>query len=161
MRKFGTSGRPLETELLILSDGRIFIHNLTQPFADLLNKLNPAGGQIAPRARRIPVPASRPAFHQMNFQTEIETLIRARYPILYVITSEEMRVQNCVVEIAAEAAEESLRVELQHRHRARRHFHPVAEEPQRRHQRPAGGAGPGHRTGRAGHLSCSRISIRS
>lgn len=37
----------------------------------------------------------------MNFQTEIETLIRARYPILYIITSEEMRVQNLVVEIAA------------------------------------------------------------
>jgi hypothetical protein len=36
----------------------------------------------------------------MNFQTEIETLIRARYPILYVLTSEEMRVQNLVVEIA-------------------------------------------------------------
>lgn len=37
----------------------------------------------------------------MNFQTEIETLIRARYPILYVITSEEMRVQNILVQIAA------------------------------------------------------------
>src|SRR5579864_6241348 len=37
----------------------------------------------------------------MNFQTEIETLIRARYPILYLITSEEMRVQNLIVEIAA------------------------------------------------------------
>jgi hypothetical protein len=37
----------------------------------------------------------------MNFQTEIETLIRARYPILYIITSEEMRVQNSLVEIAA------------------------------------------------------------
>jgi adenylate kinase family enzyme len=36
----------------------------------------------------------------MNFQAEIETLIRARYPILYIITSEEMRVQNVVVEIA-------------------------------------------------------------
>src|SRR5438132_5604056 len=36
----------------------------------------------------------------MNFQAELETLIRARYPILYVITSEEMRVQNLVVEIA-------------------------------------------------------------
>ncbi len=36
-----------------------------------------------------------------NFQTEIETLIRARYPILYVITSEEMRVQNILAEIAA------------------------------------------------------------
>jgi len=36
----------------------------------------------------------------MNFQTELETLIRARYPILYIITSEEMRVQNLAVEIA-------------------------------------------------------------
>src|SRR5882762_1090901 len=37
----------------------------------------------------------------MNFQTEIETLIRARYPILYIITNEEMRVQNLIVPIAA------------------------------------------------------------
>ena len=37
----------------------------------------------------------------MNFQTEIEILIRARYPILYVITSEEMRVQQVLLEIAA------------------------------------------------------------
>jgi SpoVK/Ycf46/Vps4 family AAA+-type ATPase len=37
----------------------------------------------------------------MNFQTEIEILIRARYPILYVITSEEMRVQRILLDIAA------------------------------------------------------------
>src|SRR5262245_55411605 len=36
----------------------------------------------------------------MNIAREIETLIRARYPILYVITSEEMRVQSLVVDIA-------------------------------------------------------------
>jgi ATP-dependent 26S proteasome regulatory subunit len=36
----------------------------------------------------------------MNFQTEVETLIRARYPILYIVSSEEMRVQNVVAEIA-------------------------------------------------------------
>src|SRR4051812_8162680 len=36
----------------------------------------------------------------MNFQTEVETLIRARYPILYIVTSEEMRVQSVVVDIA-------------------------------------------------------------
>jgi len=36
----------------------------------------------------------------MNFQTEIETLIRARYPILYLISSEEMRVQQLVADIA-------------------------------------------------------------
>lgn len=35
-----------------------------------------------------------------DFQTELETLIRARYPILYVISSEEMRVQNLVIEVA-------------------------------------------------------------
>lgn len=37
----------------------------------------------------------------MNFPTELETLIRARYPILYVISSEEMRVQEVILEIAA------------------------------------------------------------
>jgi len=36
----------------------------------------------------------------MNFQTEIETLIRARYPILYIISSEEMRVQQLIADIA-------------------------------------------------------------
>ncbi|HEU5126088.1 MAG TPA: AAA family ATPase [Verrucomicrobiae bacterium] len=36
----------------------------------------------------------------MNFSAELEILIRARYPILYVLTSEEMRVQNVVAEIA-------------------------------------------------------------
>src|SRR2546422_5630927 len=37
----------------------------------------------------------------MTFPVELETLIRARYPILYVIANEEMRVQNILVEIAA------------------------------------------------------------
>jgi adenylate kinase family enzyme len=36
----------------------------------------------------------------MKFQEDLETLIRARYPILYIISSEEMRVQNVIVEIA-------------------------------------------------------------
>lgn len=36
----------------------------------------------------------------MSFQSELELLIRARYPILYVISSEELRVQAEVVEIA-------------------------------------------------------------
>ena len=35
-----------------------------------------------------------------GFQTELETLIRARYPILYIVSNEEIRVQNLVVEIA-------------------------------------------------------------
>src|SRR5690349_14673357 len=36
----------------------------------------------------------------MTFASELETLIRARYPILYIISNEEMRVQNLAVEIA-------------------------------------------------------------
>src|SRR2546426_10232970 len=36
----------------------------------------------------------------MNFQTELETLIRARYPILYILSSEETRVQSLVMDIA-------------------------------------------------------------
>ena len=36
----------------------------------------------------------------MNFELEIETLIRARYPILYILSSEEARVQNLVLGIA-------------------------------------------------------------
>jgi len=36
----------------------------------------------------------------MNFPSEIETLIRARYPILYVISTEELRVQEVIAEIA-------------------------------------------------------------
>lgn len=36
----------------------------------------------------------------MNFATELETLIRARYPILYLVTSEEARVQMLIGEIA-------------------------------------------------------------
>ncbi len=37
----------------------------------------------------------------MNVAQEIETLIRARYPILYIVSSEETRVQGLVLEIAA------------------------------------------------------------
>ncbi len=36
----------------------------------------------------------------MNFAYELETLIRARYPILYIVTSEELRVQDLVLEVA-------------------------------------------------------------
>lgn len=37
----------------------------------------------------------------MSIQQEIETLIRARYPLIYVVSSEELRVQNLIIEIAA------------------------------------------------------------
>ena len=54
-----------------------------------LRPSNPALGQVSKRTQPF-----------MNFQTELEILIRARYPILYVVTSEEMRVQSVVLEIA-------------------------------------------------------------
>jgi SpoVK/Ycf46/Vps4 family AAA+-type ATPase len=37
----------------------------------------------------------------MNFHEELEVLIRARYPILYILSSEETRVQKAVADIAA------------------------------------------------------------
>jgi hypothetical protein len=40
----------LTTELLIMPDGRILVHNLTRPFAELLKVLNPDDEQIVPRA---------------------------------------------------------------------------------------------------------------
>ncbi len=53
----------LTTELLILPDGRVLVHNLTPAFANLLHELNPDDGQIRPRAARkscITHHASRP-----------------------------------------------------------------------------------------------------
>jgi hypothetical protein len=40
---------PLTSELLLLPDGRILVHNLTQPFAELLRELNPDDEQISSR----------------------------------------------------------------------------------------------------------------
>jgi len=37
----------------------------------------------------------------MSFSDEVEILIRARYPILYIITSEELRVEKILRQIAA------------------------------------------------------------
>ncbi len=42
--------KALTTELLILSDGQILVHNLTQPFAELLSELDPNCEQINSRA---------------------------------------------------------------------------------------------------------------
>lgn len=47
----------LTTEVLLLPDGRILVHNLTQPFAKLLAELNPHCEQIA---SRITNPAPHP-----------------------------------------------------------------------------------------------------
>jgi hypothetical protein len=42
----------LSTEILLLPDGRIYVHNLTQPFAELLRDLNPDDEQISRRTSR-------------------------------------------------------------------------------------------------------------
>ena len=55
-RRTSVKKKSLTTELLILPDGRIFVQNLTQPFAELLKELNPNCQQIA---SRITHPASR------------------------------------------------------------------------------------------------------
>ncbi len=58
MKKFERHQRPprvapvtstLTSELLILPDGRILVHNLTSAFAELLSQLNPADEQIRSR----------------------------------------------------------------------------------------------------------------
>ena len=40
------------SELLILPDGQILVHNLTPAFARLLKELNPDDGQISSRVTR-------------------------------------------------------------------------------------------------------------
>jgi hypothetical protein len=42
----------LVTELLILPDGQILVHNLTPAFAGLLKELNPDAEQISSRVTR-------------------------------------------------------------------------------------------------------------
>jgi len=45
---------PLITELLLMPDGRILVHNLTSAFAELLNRLDPEDQQIISRIVRRP-----------------------------------------------------------------------------------------------------------
>jgi len=50
-RPGATTGLPeAHSELLILPDGRIFVHNLTPTMAALLHELNPHEDSIRPRA---------------------------------------------------------------------------------------------------------------
>ena len=44
----------LNTDLLILPDGRVLAHNLTPALAELLRELNPDDPQIQPRSVRRP-----------------------------------------------------------------------------------------------------------
>ena len=48
------TGPELMTELLSVPDGRILVHSLTEPFAELLRTLNPDDEQIRPRSPERP-----------------------------------------------------------------------------------------------------------
>lgn len=52
-KKQKTEMEYLSSEFLIMSDGRIFVQNLTQPMAQLLHRLNPKDKTMASRARKI------------------------------------------------------------------------------------------------------------
>jgi hypothetical protein len=51
LRQHAEMNPELTTELLIMPDGRILVHNLTRPFAELLHELNPDAEQIAARVQ--------------------------------------------------------------------------------------------------------------
>jgi hypothetical protein len=48
------------SDLLILPDGRILVHNLTQTFAELLHELNPDAEQITSRILHRSLPSREP-----------------------------------------------------------------------------------------------------
>jgi hypothetical protein len=56
-------GKDQVSELLILPDGQILVHNLTQPFAELLHELNPDCEQITSRIPHPPLLRSGAASH--------------------------------------------------------------------------------------------------
>ncbi len=57
------SGKSQTSELLIMPDGRILVHNLTPAFAGLLHELNPDAEQISSRVTRPPLLRSGAARH--------------------------------------------------------------------------------------------------
>lgn len=60
-RKNRVRDQALTSELLILPDGSILVHNLTQPMADILRELNPKECVIGPRTRQGVACPSRPS----------------------------------------------------------------------------------------------------
>jgi hypothetical protein len=55
----------LVTELLLMPDGQVLVHNLTPAFAELLHELNPACEQITDRTRPLTHHASRVTPHEL------------------------------------------------------------------------------------------------
>ena len=59
-----------------------------------------ASSQQSPPASAKRLPKAAPASRRPSAQEELEVLIRARYPIIYVVSWEEERVERCLREIA-------------------------------------------------------------
>ncbi len=62
-KDYASPGKDQMSELLILPDGRILVHNLTQTFAELLHELNPNAEQITSRITHPPLLRSGAASH--------------------------------------------------------------------------------------------------
>lgn len=68
----------------------------TKPKAPPTRAVQPPPAQAASKPRTV----ARPAPRRLSAQEELEVLIRARYPVIYVISWEEERVERCLREIA-------------------------------------------------------------
>ena len=68
----------------------------TKPKPPPVRAAQPTPAQVATKPR----PASRPTPRRLSPQEELEVLIRARYPVIYVVSWEEERVERCLREIA-------------------------------------------------------------
>jgi ATP-dependent 26S proteasome regulatory subunit len=68
----------------------------TSPKPPPVRTTRPAPPQVAPK----PQAAAHPTPRHLSAQEELEVLIRARYPVIYVVSWEEERVERCLREIA-------------------------------------------------------------
>jgi hypothetical protein len=59
--------RELTTELLVLPDGGVLVHNLTPTFARLLSALNPGDAPLQRRAEARPTPAKWTNRHHAQY----------------------------------------------------------------------------------------------
>jgi AAA+ superfamily predicted ATPase len=70
----------------------------TKPKAPPVRVAQPTPAQVATKPRTAPPSPKQP--RHLSAQEELEVLIRARYPVVYVVSWEEERVERCLREIA-------------------------------------------------------------
>ena len=150
------------SEFLILPDGRILAQNITPPMAKLLSELNPEDKLMRQRAKESATGGIRTkkyANNRKNFQTEL--LKRSSGRVIRSFTSFEHEQQESRVQspdrgdLRPEAAEKGF-FEWSYStgivHRPELPFNRKKIATCWRPEGPVDGAGPGHRTGRAGHF---------